>query len=253
MIASISVGMALTLALASAFFFTFSSPSVGQSNTGSVAPEPAEQVDTLKRNGESETTSDDPITDFLAEENWITIPAGTYEIECDDTESVCQKVISKSISISRSYVQQEIWDACVAEKVCTDIHDDPSIFITGRSGRSENLLDFLSGASFRDVEQLVTWVNERYNVNLRLLSPSEFKIAISLGLYSQPKGQLRTWLNKCNILQYREMISTGEFCNASECRECYQALLQENSTVTTDTRIETHRSYYVGLVLARHQ
>lgn len=252
MIASISVGTALALALASAFFFTSSSPSVGQSNTGTVEPEPTQPIGALDQE-EAPNTPNNPLADFLAEGNWITIPAGTYEVGCDDTDSVCQKVINKSISISRSYVRQEVWDACVAEKVCIDIQYDPSVFITGRSGRSEDLSGFLSGASFRDAQQLVSWINERNNVNLRFLSPSEFKIAASLGLYSQQKGKLRTWLNKCNIFQYGEIISTGEFCNTSECRECYQALLQENSTVTTDTRVETHRSYYVGLVLARHQ
>ena len=50
-IASLTIGTALTLALASAYFFITSSPSTGQSNTGAVAPVASEQLDTLEQGG----------------------------------------------------------------------------------------------------------------------------------------------------------------------------------------------------------
>lgn len=102
-IASFSVGAAFALAVASGFLFTSSSLSTGQSNIGMVEPESAQPTE-----GVSESVNSKPSQlNFLNEENFVTIPAGSF-ITSDDKE-----VHVDEFNISQYEVSNREWRAFI--------------------------------------------------------------------------------------------------------------------------------------------
>lgn len=108
-IASLSIGTALTLTVASGFFFTSLSPSVGQLNTGAVASVLTEQLGTLEQGEKSTNTSNDPIADFLADESWTTVLKTYSGADCPNARN-CQ--------ISDTAISRILWDQCTAAGAC---------------------------------------------------------------------------------------------------------------------------------------
>lgn len=103
----------------------------------------------------------------ILKEHFVLIPAGNYQVVCDDREKECPLASTDGFFISKYEVTFNQWDACVADGGCSHRPDDMG---WGRGERP------VINVSWLDIQEYLAWLNKKTGENYRLPMLDEYRI-----------------------------------------------------------------------------